>query len=309
MLIIGHRGCHYKGFNQNTLRAYKKVIEEGCKAIEIDVQLSLDNQLIVIHNLDLSQVSTGSGLVRTRTLEEIRTYYAGSTDDGYDRIPELSEVLDLWASYESRPKLHLELKGDDTGLPTAKMLATYFDSKKLELNDILVSSFNWKELEIMQSVHPTIDIALLDGSIRRKDLLKQLPEGKELFSKIFSYGKEDYMIPHSADINECYARYEAEIQDIQTLSIIKDEVQKILSGAYYTDSIIETALKMKAVSINLWYESLVHNPSIIQKAHDNNLKVLVYTVNKVEDFKKLIEMNVDGVFTDFYTKAKETIYS
>ncbi len=305
MLIIGHRGCHYKGFNQNTIRSYEKVVEDGATAIEIDVQLSLDNKLIVIHNLDLHQVSTGTGLVRTRTLEEIKTFYAGSVEDGYDRIPELSEVLDFLASCKNRPTLHLELKGDDTALPSANMLRTYFDDNRLELSDILVSSFNWKELEIMKSLHPQINIALLDGSIRRKELLKLIPDGKDLFSEIFSYGKEDYMIPHSADIDECYARYEEKIQDTEKLAIIKDEVQKALSGAYYTDELIQTALDMKAYSINLWYESLKCNTGIIQKAHDNNLKVFVYTVNKEEDIKNLKTMNVDGFFTDYYAQAKD----
>ncbi len=304
MLIIGHRGCHYKGFNQNTLRSYQKVIDDGATAFEIDVQLSLDNKLIVIHNLDLHQVSTGTGLVRSRTLEEIKTYYAGSTEDGFDRIPELSEVLDFLANCENRPTLHLELKGDDTASPTAKMLSTYFDSNKLSIDDILVSSFNWNELKIMQSIHPTINIALLDGSIRRNELLKRIPDGRDLFAAIFSYGKEDYMIPHSADINECYARYDEMIDDEEKLAIIKDEVKKALTGAYYTDELIQTALNMKAYSINLWYESLKNNTDIIKKAHDNNLKVFVYTVNKDEDIRNLKNIKVDGFFTDYFEQAK-----
>ena len=48
MLVIGHRGCSYPGYNQNTIRAYKKVIADGARAFEIDVQLTKDGQLVVV---------------------------------------------------------------------------------------------------------------------------------------------------------------------------------------------------------------------------------------------------------------------
>ncbi len=63
MMLIGHRGCKYPGYNQNTIRAFEKVTSEGVPAIEFDVQLSSDKELVVVHNLDLEEVSTGRGEV------------------------------------------------------------------------------------------------------------------------------------------------------------------------------------------------------------------------------------------------------
>jgi glycerophosphoryl diester phosphodiesterase len=84
MLIIGHRGCNYKGYNQNTIRAYKKVISDGAPAIEMDVQLTKDNKLVVVHNLDLSQVSNGKGLIRETNFDEVESLHAGKESEGIE---------------------------------------------------------------------------------------------------------------------------------------------------------------------------------------------------------------------------------
>ena len=96
MLLIGHRGCSYPGFNQNTIRAFEKVAGEGVPAIEFDVQLCGDGQLVVVHNLDLEEVSNGKGKVSTTDAEILQTLYAGKIDQGKDRIPFLPEVLDFF---------------------------------------------------------------------------------------------------------------------------------------------------------------------------------------------------------------------
>lgn len=308
MLIIGHRGCHYDGYNQNTMRAYQKVTDEGVPAIEIDVQLTKDNELVVIHNLNLEKVSTGTGFVRHKTLAELKTIYAGDITRGKDLIPEFKEVLEfLSKQIKHRPVLHVELKGDDTGLPTGKLIKSYIDSQKLKLSDVFISSFNWKELQNIRTILPTVEIGLLDGSIHRKELKQYIKNPDALFAKIFSYGEEDYMLPHTINIEECERLYNSEIADENTRTIIQNEVKKALSGGYYTDNLIQTALEYKAYSLNLWHETL--NKNFVEKAHKKGLKVFVYTVNKPKDLEKLFDLNVDGFFTDFYTQSKAFIES
>jgi glycerophosphoryl diester phosphodiesterase len=299
MLIIGHRGCHYKGYNQNTIRAYKKVISEGAKAFEMDVQLTADNALVVVHNLDLTKVSNGKGLVREKTLEEIESLWAGNIVDGKDKIPQLFEVYDLIASCkkDNRPTLNLELKGDGTGHPSAVLFKeNYLDKGLLDIDNLLVSSFNWNELKEFRAVVPNINIALLDGSIRRKELLKLIPKGEKLFSNIFAYGEEDYMIPKTSDLQECIKYYKEEIEDKKIQSIIIDEVTKCLTGSYYNDALIEKALEMNAYSVNLW--SLTVDAKFIEKCHNKGLKVFLYTVNKTEELDIMKQIKPDGIFTD-----------
>ncbi len=310
MLIIGHRGCNYPNINQNTIRAYQEVVSQGATAFEIDVQLTADDALVVVHNLDLSKVSTGTGLVRDKTLAEIRDLYAGDPRKGKDAVPMLSEVLDFCCTQAKavRPVLHLELKGDGTGIPAGTMIKAYIDLGKLDQKDLLISSFNWQELTNIRTILPDIRIALLDGSIRRKQLLQKLPGREQLFSRIFNYGEEDYMIPWSTDLDACKALYRKEIDDDGTYSVIVDEVENVISGGCYTEGLLDTAVAMGAYSVNLWYDTLVLHSDFVHRVHARGLKLLVYTVNRSEDMVRLVDMGVDGFFTDDYLLAKKVVF-
>ncbi len=318
MLLIGHRGCNYQGFNQNTLRAFTKVIDEGVAAIEFDVQLTSDNLPVVVHNLDLEEVSTGTGLVNKTDSQKLRTFYAGDPNQGEDRIPFLTEVFDLFAKIpvEKRPQLHMELKGDGSGKPAGMLAKEYITAGKLRLEDFLISSFNWDELLAIRTILPEIDIALLDGAIRRKELLEKIETelgmaatAKDFFAEIFSYGCEDYMLPRSAELEDelkFLAEKCAEKQiDKKLHDILAAEITRCLTGGYYSEQLLQTAVAMGAVSVNLWYETVAKE--FVDKAHKAGLQLLVYTINKKEELLTAAECGVDGIFTDFYLQATEII--
>ncbi len=309
MLIIGHRGCSYKGYNQNTIRSYKKIIEEGAKAFEFDVQLTKDKELVVVHNLNLCKVSDGTGLIKEKNLEEIKQLHAGNINNGSDSIPTLIDVLTLISSYnkEKRPVMHLELKGDNTGFLSGEIIKTYIDRNLLDYDDFLISSFNWDELSSIRKSCPSLKIALLDGSIRRKELISKIESDESIFSDIFAYGEEDYMLPFDPCLDKSIALINEKVKSKSDRTILIDEIKKALNGSYYTDQLIQKALEMNAVSLNLWYQTVTKE--FIDKVHENGLKVLVFTVNKKEDIKNVLNLNVDGFFTDYYLQTKEYLES
>ena len=96
---IAHRGASGQGLApENTLAAYEKAIEIGVDAVEIDVHLTADNQVVVIHDRAVDRTTDGSGSVDTMTLSEIRELSAGSwfsSEFASERIPTLEEVLEL----------------------------------------------------------------------------------------------------------------------------------------------------------------------------------------------------------------------
>ena len=71
--IYGHRGFSGK-YPENTMLAFKKAIEIGCDGIELDVHLTKDNELVIIHDEDIKRTANGQGLVRDMTLEELRKF-------------------------------------------------------------------------------------------------------------------------------------------------------------------------------------------------------------------------------------------
>jgi glycerophosphoryl diester phosphodiesterase len=88
-LTVGHRGV--MGVEpENTLRSFRRAEQAGHDQVELDLHLSKDGALIVMHDPDVDRTTDGSGLVRELTLDEIRGLDAGLGE----RVPVFDEVLD-----------------------------------------------------------------------------------------------------------------------------------------------------------------------------------------------------------------------
>ena len=72
MKIWAHRGCS-QNYPENTMTAFKKAIElKGLSGIELDIQLTKDNQMVVIHDERVDRTTGGIGFVRDYSYEEIK---------------------------------------------------------------------------------------------------------------------------------------------------------------------------------------------------------------------------------------------
>lgn len=307
-MLIGHRGCAYPGYNQNTIRAFNKVTRQGVPAIEFDVQLCADGELVIVHNLNLEEVSNGKGKVSETNSLSLKRLYAGDPAKGKDRIPFLAEVFEFFASLppKKRPAIHMELKGDGTAKPAGELLATFINSGRLQISDVLASSFNWQELKNIRMIFPTLRIALIDGAIRRALLIgKAGVAAEQYFERIFAYGFEQYMIPRFGSLEENLELLGKECPDPQIEAIVAKEIKACLDGKYYTDALLDTACEMKAESVNIWYRSLT--PAFVDKAHSKGIAVLVFTVNATEDLQMLERIGVDGIFTDYYMDSANSL--
>ena len=105
MLKIGHRGARALE-PENTLRSFRKAVELGVDAVELDVRQTKDGQLIVIHDDRVDRTTDGSGLVGNLTLEEIKVFTAEKSE----KIPTLGEALDF---LKGKVKVLIELKEED----------------------------------------------------------------------------------------------------------------------------------------------------------------------------------------------------
>jgi glycerophosphoryl diester phosphodiesterase len=112
VLVIAHRGA--SGTRpENTLSAFRRAEALGAHMIELDVQLTRDGEVVVIHDWTLARTTNGRGRIASRSLEELRRLDAGGwfgPDYLDERIPTLREVLDAIAL-----PVNVELKalGDD----------------------------------------------------------------------------------------------------------------------------------------------------------------------------------------------------
>ena len=100
--IIGHRGAPAEE-PENTLRSFRRALDLGVAAVELDVQLTRDGRLAVIHDETLDRTTNGHGRVRDFTLADLKKLDAGRGEP----IPALEEVLEL---AKGRAHLAVELK-------------------------------------------------------------------------------------------------------------------------------------------------------------------------------------------------------
>jgi len=154
VLIIAHRGA--SGTRpENTLVAFRRAEELGAQMVELDVQLSRDAEVIVLHDWTLDRTSDGRGRVGKRTLEELRGLDAGTWfDRAYagERIPTLGEVL---AAIRLPVNVELKSRGDD-GLE-ARALAVVEEAGALER--VVFSSFDPESLVRLRARSARADVA------------------------------------------------------------------------------------------------------------------------------------------------------
>jgi len=127
MLKIGHRGAKFYE-PENTLRSFRKALELGVDAVELDVRRTKDGEVVVIHDAEVDRTTNGKGLVSELTLEEIKKLV---TDKG-EKIPTLEEALDF---LDKKVKVLIELK--ETGIE--EDVLNLIREKELEKNVILIS--------------------------------------------------------------------------------------------------------------------------------------------------------------------------
>ena len=110
-LVIAHRGASAEA-PENTIAAFELAVEHGADGIEFEVQLTGDEQPVVIHDFTLDRTTDGIGYVRDRTVRELKRLdvgkWRGSRFQG-QRIQTLQEVLER---FRDRTRFWIEVKAD-----------------------------------------------------------------------------------------------------------------------------------------------------------------------------------------------------
>jgi glycerophosphoryl diester phosphodiesterase len=122
---LAHRGASASA-PENTLEAFRLAVESGAGGLELDVHLTRDGHVVVIHDPTLNRTTDGSGAVANMTLDELRESDAGhnfSPDNGNAlsyrglglRIPTLAEVLRAFPGVA----VNIDMKADRPGIEAA----------------------------------------------------------------------------------------------------------------------------------------------------------------------------------------------
>jgi glycerophosphoryl diester phosphodiesterase len=178
--VIAHRGdsAHRP---ENTLAAIAGALELGAVAVEMDVQLTRDGQVVVIHDPTLERTTSGHGDVRRMTLAEVRAVSAGYPSrfgDAWagERVPTLAEALGL---LRDRARALVEIKGESvTEDATGGLEAlTAAEIRRAQMADkVLLISFDQRAILRLRQLAPEMTRGRLFGRTNADEVLREAAE-------------------------------------------------------------------------------------------------------------------------------------
>jgi len=282
--LQGHRGT--RGLMpENSLPAFARALSIGVSTLELDVGVTRDGHVVVIHNPrmepEIARTADGKWLeasgpaINAMTLEEIKSYDIGRLNpathyasrypnqkaiDG-THVPTLGEVFELVArsgNQSVRFNIETKLNPDkpELSLPPADFARTLLDvihTYKLN-NRVAIQSFDWRTLQEVQRLAPGMSTSYLTVN---QSWLNNLQIGQP--------GASPWMSGFDVDNYEGSA----------------PRAIKAAGGAIWSSY-------HKEVSVDS-----------IKVAHDLGLLVKVWTVNDTARMEELIDMGVDGIITDY----------
>lgn len=171
-LCIAHRGASALA-PENTLSSFDLAVNLKADYIEMDIQLTKDNQLVVIHDNTVDRTTNGKGMVKNFRLNELKKLNAGSCfnkSHKFESIPTLNEVL---FRYDGSVNFLIEMK-DPHLYPGIEYLLAKEIKKKKNKSSIIVQSFDSRSLRRFKKVLPEIPIGLLTSFPPPPNTLAQL---------------------------------------------------------------------------------------------------------------------------------------
>lgn len=196
---FAHRG--FSGaYPENTMLSFSRAVDAGAYGIELDVHLSRDGEVMIIHDEALARTTGHEGMVKDYGRSELERMNAGRTKDdsfGFTPIPSLEEYLDFMK--DKSQITNIEIKTFPYYYPS-------IEEKTLDLIDrfgmrdrIIFSSFNWMSIERVATLAPDIPRGLLIEGFRLQNM------GSIIGKNGHSYYHPDYRLVDKAIIDELHA--------------------------------------------------------------------------------------------------------
>lgn len=210
MKIIAHRGL--SGFYpENTMLAFKKCLNLNIYGIELDVQKTKDNQLVVIHDEKVDRTFNGTGYIKDMTLKEIQALnssFKNYKNNKDCKIPTLKEVLLLFKPTDFI--IIIELKNNKIKYKNLEEdVINLVKELKME-RKVIISSFRMKSLNKLKAISPKVARSYLISEKFYKYRLKNMIFYRAIKNNS-TYISPNYLISDKKFINKCHRR------DIQVL--------------------------------------------------------------------------------------------
>ncbi len=169
--LIGHRGVAAHA-PENTLAGIRLAKLMNLDWVEIDVRMTRDHHLVIIHDESIARTTNGLGHINELTLEYLEQFDAGawfSNDYAEEKIPSLAQALDLILSLDLKVNLEIKCENDvnenyllNFARRLTQELAVHWPA---HAPPVLVSSFNHPFIHYYREMNPEKPVGLLTNEI------------------------------------------------------------------------------------------------------------------------------------------------
>ncbi|EGQ9975234.1 glycerophosphoryl diester phosphodiesterase [Vibrio vulnificus] len=169
-MIVGHRGVA-GSYPENTRVSVQAAIDLGLSWVEIDVQPTKDNVLVVCHDHTIDRCSNGKGRVDAYSLKELQAIdFGGWFDEAFasEQIMTLESLLNLAAEYDLGLNIEVKVDNHDVG-KVALNLKNLLDKSPLTADKILLSSFSHDIILQLHQHCPGYKLGVLSERLSQRD--------------------------------------------------------------------------------------------------------------------------------------------
>ena len=269
--IIAHRGGLWPETTENTLAAFQRCVQKGIQWVEIDIRASSDGELFISHDADLSRVAGMNRAIRSLTAHHI------------DRIPLYTgdSLTRLTTALEEFPNAYfnVDIKDDFTVPAFIRFLQTTSWVSRLR-----VASFSAARLRGVRSAVPDVRSSLGVSEVGKLWVSSHMPRPlPRLLRPLVQLRRSRKSRLHQA--HEAGMGRQGERLDTMRVPECVDAIQVP----------------------EYWGGIPVVTHRFLREAHTANLEVHVWTVNDLVQAKRLYNMGVDGLVTDFPVKIRNEL--
>ena len=171
---VAHRGAS-GNYPENTLIAFQKALEIGVDEIELDLYLTKDDHLIVMHDSTVDRTTDGTGAIAELTLDEIKSFDAGIAFGEQfqgERVPTWEESLDL-VQGQVRLNVHLKEGGDPDGHYEHKVAKALDDFQMVEDSIMTCSD---ESVGIFAEIDPRIECRIFRAGRTPEEYIRKSVE-------------------------------------------------------------------------------------------------------------------------------------
>ncbi len=266
--VIAHRGASAYA-PENTMSAFKKAMELGAHWFELDVHLSKDDKLVVIHDDDLKRVTGIEGKVTEKTWAELKNLDAGSwfaPQFKGERLPLLEDTLKL---AKNKIGVYIELKSSDFDDPLYPQIVIAIHGKN-EMTPELKS-----KLDSIIYGSNSRNITLARKTV---ELVKKMRMEKQVVIQSFSPVITYVLMNEAPELR------------VEFLGEVSKEHPE------WWDYYVLLGKLLKVDGMNVRKDDLTKEK--IDMFHSWGASVAVWTVDDEEDMKKFAQWGVDGIITN-----------